>query len=86
MEYTTLKNGVKMPLLGFGVFQVPEGEVCEESVYNALTAGYRLIDTAAVYGNELWAGLSGAAAFPVRNCLSPSCGSRIRGMRPRKRP
>ena len=41
-----------MPLLGFGVFQVPEGEVCEESVYNALTAGYRLIDTAAVYGNE----------------------------------
>ena len=52
MEYTTLKNGVKMPLLGFGVFQVPEGEVCEESVYNALAAGYRLIDTAAVYGNE----------------------------------
>ena len=52
MEYTTLKNGVKMPLLGFGVFQVPEGEVCEESVYNALAAGYRLIDTAAVYSNE----------------------------------
>ena len=52
MEYTTLKNGVKMPLLGFGVFQVPEGEVCEESVYNALAVGYRLIDTAAVYGNE----------------------------------
>ena len=52
MEYTTLKNGVTMPLLGFGVFQVPEGDVCEESVCNALTAGYRLIDTAAVYGNE----------------------------------
>lgn len=41
-----------MPLLGFGVFQVPEGDVCEESVYNALMAGYQLIDTAAVYGNE----------------------------------
>jgi 2,5-diketo-D-gluconate reductase A len=47
----TLNNGVKMPLLGFGVFQVPDLEECERSVSEALQAGYRLIDTAAAYGN-----------------------------------
>ncbi len=48
----TLNNGVKMPLLGFGVFQVTDPEECERSVYDALQTGYRLIDTAAAYGNE----------------------------------
>ena len=48
----TLNNGVQMPLLGFGVFQVTDAEVCERSVYEALRVGYRLIDTAAAYGNE----------------------------------
>src|SRR6476620_9827655 len=48
----TLNNGVGMPLLGFGVFQVPDAEECERSVYEAIRTGYRLIDTAAVYGNE----------------------------------
>ncbi len=48
----TLNNGVGMPLLGFGVFQVPDAEECERSVYEALRTGYRLIDTAAAYGNE----------------------------------
>ncbi len=48
----TLNNGVEMPALGFGVFQVPDLQVCEDSVYEALRAGYRLIDTAASYGNE----------------------------------
>lgn len=52
MEYVTLNNGVKMPALGFGVFQIAEPEVCEQAVYDALMSGYRLIDTAAVYGNE----------------------------------
>ncbi len=52
MEYAILKNNVKMPLLGFGVFQVPDGDVCKESVLNALKAGYRSIDTAAAYMNE----------------------------------
>ena len=52
METTTLRNGVKMPLEGFGVFQVPEAAVCERSVSDALAAGYRLIDTAAAYFNE----------------------------------
>ena len=52
METTTLRNGVKMPLEGFGVFQVPEAAVCEQAVSDALAAGYRLIDTAAAYFNE----------------------------------
>ncbi|WP_019790959.1 aldo/keto reductase [Streptococcus sobrinus] len=52
MEYLTLNNGLKMPKLGFGVFQVPDLKECEEAVLNALEAGYRLLDTAAAYGNE----------------------------------
>jgi diketogulonate reductase-like aldo/keto reductase len=52
MQNVTLNNGVEMPLLGFGVFQVPDPEECERSVYEAIRAGYRLIDTAAVYLNE----------------------------------
>ncbi len=52
MEYTALRNGVKMPMEGFGVFQVPEVAVCEQAVHSALAAGYRLIDTAAAYLNE----------------------------------
>lgn len=49
MDYTTLSNGVKMPMEGFGVFQVPEAAVCEQAVMDALSAGYRLIDTASAY-------------------------------------
>jgi len=52
MEYRTLTNGVVMPMEGFGVFQVRDFETCKESVLNAIKAGYRLIDTAASYGNE----------------------------------
>ena len=52
MEYATLNNGVKMPMEGFGVFQVPEAAVCEQAVSDALAVGYRLIDTAAAYFNE----------------------------------
>lgn len=48
----TLNNGVAMPLLGFGVFQMHDAEECERSVAEALRGGYRLIDTAAAYGNE----------------------------------
>lgn len=48
----TLNNGVVMPLLGFGVFQMNDAEECERSVAEALRVGYRLIDTAASYGNE----------------------------------
>ncbi len=52
MNYVTLNNGVKMPQEGFGVFQVPDPEVCKNSVLDAIQTGYRLIDTAASYGNE----------------------------------
>lgn len=52
MEYATLRNDVKMPIEGFGVFQVPDATECEESVYTAIKTGYRLIDTAAAYANE----------------------------------
>lgn len=48
----TLNNGVAMPLLGFGVFQMNDAAECESSVYEAIRTGYRLIDTAASYGNE----------------------------------
>ena len=52
MEYTILNNGVKMPMEGFGVFQVQDPKVCEQAVLDAISVGYRLIDTAASYGNE----------------------------------
>ena len=52
MEYVTLNNGVKIPMEGFGVFQVPEAAVCEQAVSDAMAVGYRLIDTAAAYFNE----------------------------------
>lgn len=48
----TLNNGVDMPILGFGVFQVPDPVECERSVRDAIDVGYRLLDTAASYGNE----------------------------------
>ena len=48
----TLNNGVEMPMLGFGVFQVPDPAECERSVRDAIDVGYRLLDTAASYGNE----------------------------------
>ena len=51
-DCTVLNNGLKMPWLGFGVFQVPDGEVVEKAVVQALELGYRSIDTAAVYKNE----------------------------------
>lgn len=52
MEYVTLNNGVKMPILGFGVYQVTDLKECERVVGDALKTGYRLIDTAQAYFNE----------------------------------
>lgn len=51
MEYVTLNNGITMPQLGFGVFQIPEDQT-EQVVRDAVDAGFRLFDTAAAYGNE----------------------------------
>ncbi|MDM5213251.1 aldo/keto reductase [Peribacillus sp. NJ4] len=52
MQKVILNNGVEMPILGFGVFQIQDENECEQSVYDAIMAGYRLIDTAASYLNE----------------------------------
>src|SRR4029077_8232055 len=52
MQNVRLNNGVEMPILGFGVFQVKDLEECERSVVDAIATGYRLIDTAASYENE----------------------------------
>lgn len=52
MQHLVLNNGVKMPILGFGVFQISEASECERVVTDALGVGYRLIDTAQAYGNE----------------------------------
>lgn len=51
MEFKELSNGVKMPMLGYGVFQIDD-ETCERCVSDALAEGYRLVDTAQAYGNE----------------------------------
>ncbi|MFE6760518.1 aldo/keto reductase [Streptomyces sp. NPDC057684] len=51
MQHVTLNNGVEMPIIGFGVYQIPAEET-EQAVTDALAAGYRLLDTAASYGNE----------------------------------
>ncbi|MGW1466068.1 aldo/keto reductase [Streptomyces sp. NPDC002308] len=51
MQHVTLNNGVRMPILGFGVYQIPADQT-ERAVSEALAAGYRLLDTAAAYGNE----------------------------------
>ncbi|MCM2721726.1 hypothetical protein LP646_14510, partial [Escherichia coli] len=48
MEFSVLSNNLKMPMMGFGVFQVTDKDVCKQSVLNAIRTGYRLIDTAAV--------------------------------------
>jgi 2,5-diketo-D-gluconate reductase A len=52
MQHVTLNNGLEMPILGFGVFQIPDPAECERAVIDAIESGYRLIDTAASYLNE----------------------------------
>jgi len=52
MKKVILNNGISMPILGFGVFQISDAEECEKTVYEAIQTGYRLIDTAASYQNE----------------------------------
>ena len=52
MQRVTLNNGVEIPILGFGVFQITDASACDQSVVDAIDVGYRLIDTAASYQNE----------------------------------
>ena len=53
MKNIILNNGVSMPPIGYGVFRMTDPSACEEAVVQAIQAGYRLIDTAAAYGNEV---------------------------------
>ena len=64
MDTVKLRNGVEMPILGYGVYQVSPSE-CERCVRDAISAGYRLIDTAQAYGNEQNVGNA------IRNCGVP---------------
>ena len=52
-----LESGIKMPCIGYGTWQTPDGDIARKSVCDAINAGYRHIDTAAVYGNEVSVGL-----------------------------
>lgn len=56
MQTVTVNNGVEMPIIGFGVFQIPDKKECENTVIDAIQTGYRLIDTAASYANEVAVG------------------------------
>lgn len=56
MDYVTLNNGIQMPLVGYGVFQIKDLDECERCVLDAFDVGYRLIDTAQAYGNEVAVG------------------------------
>jgi 2,5-diketo-D-gluconate reductase A len=72
VQEVTLNNGVKMPILGFGVFQVKDLDECERAVMDAIETGYRLIDTAQSYGNEEAVGKAiKKAALQEKICLSP---------------
>jgi 2,5-diketo-D-gluconate reductase A len=61
MQHVTLNNGLQMPILGFGVYQIPDPALCERAVIEAIESGYRMIDTAAAYMNE------GAVGQAVKN-------------------
>lgn len=52
MKTLTLNNGIKMPMIGFGVFQITDLQLCERVVSDAISVGYRLLDTASVYEKE----------------------------------
>lgn len=62
MQFVKLSNGVEMPILGFGVFQIPDEKECTQAVTDALEVGYRHIDTAAIYRNER------AVGSAIRQC------------------
>lgn len=64
-ERITLNNGLTMPKIGYGVFRMTDAEACEEAAVQAIRAGYRLIDTAAAYGNEE------AVGKAIRRCGVP---------------
>lgn len=69
MHHVTLNNGLQMPMLGFGVFQIPDPAQCERAVIDAIESGYRLIDTAASYMNEAAVGAGIRNSAVARDAL-----------------
>lgn len=69
MQKIKLNNGIEMPILGFGVYQITDAQECENSVLEAINAGYRLIDTASAYGNEQAVGKAIVRSGVARNEL-----------------
>ncbi len=69
MNYVVLNNGIQMPMLGFGVYQIEDAAQCEQAVTDALSVGYRLIDTAAAYCNEAAVGRALAKSGVARKEL-----------------
>ena len=67
----TLSNGTKIPVVGLGTWQTPDGDVAYQSVLTALKAGYRLIDTAAGYQNEEVLAAPSVIPSNEKTCLSP---------------
>ena len=88
MQNVRLNNGVEMPVLGFGVFQIADPRECERSVSDALETGYRLIDTAASYENEQWVGnaIKSSGVREISFSSRRSSGSPMRVMNQRKEP
>lgn len=82
-SYFTLANGVQIPAIGFGTWQIPSGEVAYHSVREALKAGYRHIDTAQAYGNEADVGRAvlDSGIHAVRFLLHQNCLQRSRVMK-----
>lgn len=62
MKTLKLNNGIEMPMVGFGVFQITDLQLCEQLVSDAISVGYRLLDTASVYKNESSVGVQSAKA------------------------
>lgn len=82
MKTIKLNNGIEMPILGFGVYQISDAKECEQSVIDALEVGYRSIDTAAAYQNEDAVGkaIKKVELPGMKYFLQPSFGFLIRVM------
>lgn len=86
-KYVTLNNGVKMPRLGFGVYQINDLAQTQQVVEDGLEVGYRLVDTAQIYGNEQAVGMQLSTVMSLEKIFSslPRSGSTITAMMQRSR-
>lgn len=86
-KYVTLNSGVKMPRLGFGVYQINDLAQTQQVVEDGLEVGYRLVDTAQIYGNEQAVGMQLSTVMSLEKIFSslPRSGSTITAMMQRSR-